>query len=158
MQGVGFRPFVYNAARVESLGGWVLNEADAVHIEVQGCHDALERFLDVLRSRHPPQASIETIDVRSIAAQGGPGTFEIRHSTQQAAPRPIVPADLATCRRVPGRDTGSQPAAVPIRFHQLHALWTALVHHHRTALRPAAHIDGPVHDVRGVPPRVRRTE
>ena len=30
VQGVGFRPFVYNAARSRSLGGWVRNEALAV--------------------------------------------------------------------------------------------------------------------------------
>ena len=34
VQGVGFRPFVYRAARQESLSGWVLNEADAVDAEL----------------------------------------------------------------------------------------------------------------------------
>ena len=100
VQGVGFRPFVYHAAGAESLSGWVRNEADAVRIEVQGPDAALERFLETLRTRHPPQARLESVDVRqvtSLAEAPAAAAFEICSSTGQAAPRPTVPADLATC-------------------------------------------------------------
>ncbi|MBC8868349.1 MAG: acylphosphatase, partial [Planctomycetes bacterium] len=69
VQGVGFRPFVYNAARAESLSGWVSNEADAVRIEVEGGTQAVERFLQTLRQRHPPQARIDVLDIREMAAE-----------------------------------------------------------------------------------------
>ncbi len=36
VQGVGFRPFVYNTARAKGLSGWVQNEADMVRLEVAG--------------------------------------------------------------------------------------------------------------------------
>jgi hydrogenase maturation protein HypF len=101
VQGVGFRPFVYHLARADSLVGWVLNEPDAVRIEVQGEEPALRRFLAKLRADHPPQASIETMDVCEVPAEAAgekAGGFEIRTSRARSAPRPTVPADLATCR------------------------------------------------------------
>jgi len=50
VQGVGFRPFVYNAARARGLVGWVRNEADVVRIEVQGEPAALDAFVDTVRT------------------------------------------------------------------------------------------------------------
>ncbi len=100
VQGVGFRPFVYRAAREESLSGWVLNEADAVRIEVQGDDGSLDRFLQTLRHAHPPQARIESLDVGEVEAESvvpSPDGFEIRMSSGQAEPRPTIPADLAIC-------------------------------------------------------------
>jgi len=96
VQGVGFRPFVYNAARTRRLAGWVLNEADRVRIEVQGAEADLDAFLDTLRNDHPPQARIDTLDVQPTDCQAAE-TFEIRTSDRSAAPRPTIPADLATC-------------------------------------------------------------
>ena len=98
VQGVGFRPFVYNAARKGGLAGWVLNQADTVRIEVQGEPGALEAFCEALRNAHPPQARVDWLDVRETACQvEADGTFEIRTSTGEAPPRPVIPADLATC-------------------------------------------------------------
>ena len=98
VQGVGFRPFVYNAARARGLAGWVKNEADMVRIEVQGKLADLESFCNTLRNAPPPQARIDSIEVSETACDDGPsGVFQICTSTAQAAPRPTVPADLATC-------------------------------------------------------------
>ena len=98
VQGVGFRPFVYNTARSEGLAGWVRNEADVVRIEVQGPSVRLDAFLDALRHRHPPQASIERLDIEPVVCvDDPPGVFEIVQSLGTAAPRPTIPADLTTC-------------------------------------------------------------
>jgi hydrogenase maturation protein HypF len=102
VQGVGFRPFVYNMARRLGLRGWVYNEASAVRMEVQGGCDALKQFLDVLENHAPPQAAIDSLEVAEIpivsASQNADSAaFEIRESNEQALPRPTIPADLATC-------------------------------------------------------------
>lgn len=97
VQGVGFRPFVYKAARAEGLSGWVANQADMVLVEVQGPAEHIERFLDVLRNSPPPQARVERLEVEPIAVQPGPPEpFAIRAS-RGGEPRPATPADLATC-------------------------------------------------------------
>lgn len=98
VQGVGFRPFVYNAARSRGLAGWVANQIDTVRIEVQGDSSQLDPFLETLRNDLPPQACIDSIEVADIACQDGPcDEFEIRTSDEGTAARPTIPPDLATC-------------------------------------------------------------
>lgn len=98
VQGVGFRPFVYNAARTAGLSGWVQNQADTVRIEVEGDTIQLDRFLDALRHCLPPQARIDSWEVAEVPCQNGsPEVFEIRQSASEGMPRPTIPADLATC-------------------------------------------------------------
>jgi hydrogenase maturation protein HypF len=100
VQGVGFRPFVYNSARAKGLGGWVLNQADMVSVEVQGDPAALDEFVESLRNAHPPQARIDEIAIREVPCEKDcTATFEIRTSLSASAPRPTIPADLATCNQ-----------------------------------------------------------
>ena len=98
IQGVGFRPFVYNLAGSLGLTGWVRNDADAVRIEVQGGTDLLEAFCTRLREDRPPAARIDSVEVNSI--DHGPEDedgFRILESREGGTPRPTIPADLATC-------------------------------------------------------------
>ncbi len=98
IQGVGFRPFVYNTARSLGLSGWVQNEADTVRIEVQGPASRLERFLAALQGDPPPQARVDEALVTRVAASDERELeFRIRSSDAQGPPRPMIPADLATC-------------------------------------------------------------
>ncbi|MDZ7617233.1 MAG: Sua5/YciO/YrdC/YwlC family protein, partial [Patescibacteria group bacterium] len=98
VQGVGFRPFVYNTARDAGLAGFVRNEADQVHIEVEGPAALVDGFVERLKNHPPRQAEIDAIDVTAIVCRGdGAGEFRIESSENAAAPQPVVPADLATC-------------------------------------------------------------
>ncbi len=96
VQGVGFRPFVYRAARERGLVGWVRNETTGVHIEAQGARPALDGFVEALRCDHPPQAVVEHLIVAEIATRTEEA-FVIGTSCEGASPRPAIPADLATC-------------------------------------------------------------
>jgi hydrogenase maturation protein HypF len=98
VQGVGFRPFVYNAARSWGLAGWVLNEADLVRIEVQGNSDQVTAFLEAIKKDPPAQAKFDSLEIRDIpCSDDQSATFEIRTSSAAASPGPTIPADLATC-------------------------------------------------------------
>ncbi len=101
VQGVGFRPFIYNLATSLQLRGWVLNDTGIVRIEVEGPAGVIDRFLIAIRKDHPLQARLVRITVNSVkphAASEGPGTsFTIRDSESGSAPGPAIPADLATC-------------------------------------------------------------
>jgi hydrogenase maturation protein HypF len=56
VQGVGFRPFVYNLAREHALCGAVHNHTAGVTIEAEGDPEALASFERDLIERRPPLA------------------------------------------------------------------------------------------------------
>ncbi len=96
VQGVGFRPFVYNLARSLDLSGYILNSASGVTIELEGTADGLEAFLTKLRTSPPPLAHITDLTVQDLAAQGEQG-FSIRASRDEAHAFVLVSPDVATC-------------------------------------------------------------
>src|SRR4030065_786486 len=79
VQGVGFRPFVFELAFKHGLKGWVCNTSGDVKIEVEGSSDALQLFLEQLKTEAPPLALIEEINYLYVASDGDQ-TFEIRES------------------------------------------------------------------------------
>jgi hydrogenase maturation protein HypF len=96
VQGVGFRPFVYRLATELALHGWVINDTRGVFIELQGPHDALERFLTRLPGEKPPLAIINSVQSAWLEPADYE-RFEIRHSEAQGAKTVLVLPDVATC-------------------------------------------------------------
>jgi hydrogenase maturation protein HypF len=96
VQGVGFRPFVFNLARKENICGWVNNTLDGVHVEFNAQEEQAQRFYRQLISSAPRIASISshrikqvsghTYDDFQIVDSGGPGELDM----------PITP-DFALC-------------------------------------------------------------
>src|SRR5512142_1619756 len=79
VQGVGFRPFVYNLASRYHLAGWVKNTSAGVDIAVDGPEDALDSFIQALRQEAPPLSRIDDFSASYVLAEGFSG-FEILHS------------------------------------------------------------------------------
>jgi hydrogenase maturation protein HypF len=99
VQGVGFRPFVYNLATRLGVRGWVQNSSAGVEIEAAGPPDVLDDFAALIRSEAPPLARIERIIERQLSGAQHPPlkTFVIRPSA--ARPGEFIPIspDVAVC-------------------------------------------------------------
>ena len=97
VQGVGFRPFVFQLATELQLRGWVRNSSHGVEIEVEGSDESCQGFVDRLRSNSPPQATIRKLDVFPTEVLGE-REFTIRSSEggKELTPIEILP-DIATC-------------------------------------------------------------
>ncbi|MFN8414419.1 MAG: carbamoyltransferase HypF [Anaerolineales bacterium] len=96
VQGVGFRPFVYNLATKLNLKGWVKNTSAGVDIEVDGEQDVLDSFVKALRDEAPPLSRIDELTASSRPANGFT-SFDIHHSESvDGAFQPISP-DVAIC-------------------------------------------------------------
>lgn len=54
VQGVGFRPFIYNLAKNLKLYGYVLNNSTGVAIHIEGNSDLLDKFIYDLSNNAPP--------------------------------------------------------------------------------------------------------
>ncbi len=96
VQGVGFRPFVYQAARRWALNGWVRNDATGVEIEVEGAAGAVEGFLKTLRCEAPPLSRIRSVLVSEKPLQGLSG-FHILASDASLLRTALVSPDTAVC-------------------------------------------------------------
>lgn len=96
VQGVGFRPFVYSLAKRHGLCGLVRNDAEGVHIEVEGGREELELFLHGIEEEVPPLAVVEAVDWRPLAVQRGK-EFRIEESRQGSRRQALVSPDVATC-------------------------------------------------------------
>jgi acylphosphatase len=78
VQGVGFRYFVKQEARLEGLRGWVRNLPDGrVEAVVEGDEAALDRLAGALR-RGPGSARVTRVLAEPITCSGLARDFEIR--------------------------------------------------------------------------------
>jgi hydrogenase maturation protein HypF len=93
VQGVGFRPFVYNLARELKVNGFITNTADGVLIEAEG--GDLGVFLERLRRESPPLSKIMSVDVTPRQCAGYSG-FSIRESSDSGSFTLISP-DVSIC-------------------------------------------------------------
>jgi hydrogenase maturation protein HypF len=96
VQGVGFRPFVYNLATRLNLKGWVRNTSAGVEVEADGERDALDDFAKALRAEAPRLARIDALTA-SFGPARGFGSFDILGSESIPAAFQPVPADVAIC-------------------------------------------------------------
>jgi hydrogenase maturation protein HypF len=96
VQGVGFRPFVYQLAHTHGLTGWVVNTSAGVDIEVEGPPEALLHLLGDLDTEAPPLARIESVTATDHPPNGY-RQFEILPSLAQEGEYQLISPDIATC-------------------------------------------------------------
>ncbi|WP_331775947.1 carbamoyltransferase HypF [Sulfurospirillum sp. 1612] len=96
VQGVGFRPFVYQLAHAHELLGYVLNNSLGVEVEVEGTPEALEKFTSDLSAKLPPLARIDRITKEEQALKAYQ-SFEIRASDEQARKQTLISPDMSIC-------------------------------------------------------------
>ncbi|HYL73865.1 MAG TPA: carbamoyltransferase HypF [Bryobacteraceae bacterium] len=96
VQGVGFRPFVYNLALRLRLNGYVLNSSAGVVIEVEGEEAGLDRFIRQLTADAPPLALIEDVAIDGLEPAGYE-SFAIRESVDEPGKLLPVSPDVSTC-------------------------------------------------------------
>ncbi|MFZ0955992.1 MAG: carbamoyltransferase HypF, partial [Candidatus Sulfotelmatobacter sp.] len=96
VQGVGFRPFVYRLAQVNTLAGWVLNAEQGVEIHLEGEPQSLEAFVSSLKAQSPPAANISQIEILP-AEPVGLHEFTIRESQRRQHPTVQISPDLPVC-------------------------------------------------------------
>lgn len=96
VQGVGFRPFVYNLAEKQRLAGYVLNSSAGVVIEVEGEPASIDAFVRELNEHPPPLAHIEDVAVTSMDALRD-AAFAIRESVDEPGQLQPVSPDVSTC-------------------------------------------------------------
>ncbi|WP_042355366.1 carbamoyltransferase HypF [Bacillus rubiinfantis] len=96
VQGVGFRPFVYQLACQLQLSGTVQNNMDGVKIFLEGEEDLIQMFLTEVKEKAPRLAKIKEILVESTAVQHVQ-KFSIIPSERSGTSQLVIPIDSAVC-------------------------------------------------------------
>lgn len=96
VQGVGFRPYIWQLAHNLKLSGTICNDSAGVIIRVLKEDNKLQQFLEQIPTQCPPLASIQSISVKPYEWEIAPVDFVIEHSSEGKMDTQIVP-DAATC-------------------------------------------------------------
>jgi hydrogenase maturation protein HypF len=97
VQGVGFRPFVYNLATRLGISGTVSNSSAGVLIRAAANSEQLECFKDMLQKEAPPLARIFSISEHPISANLPESAFLILASVSGETASAGIPPDIALC-------------------------------------------------------------
>ncbi|UCC94694.1 MAG: carbamoyltransferase HypF [Candidatus Omnitrophota bacterium] len=96
VQGVGFRPYIYNLSRKFQLDGFVFNDPKGVVIEIEGARVRIEHFLRELKESSPAVSFIDTIRKERIVPRGERG-FLIKESIVAREKFVFISHDLSVC-------------------------------------------------------------
>lgn len=96
VQGVGFRPFVYQLASKYEIKGNVANTSSGVTIHIEGAKDNIESFCRDLTEKSPPLAHITDTLIHPEPVKGFKD-FSIAQSIGQAACSTLISPDVSVC-------------------------------------------------------------
>lgn len=95
VQGVGFRPFIYQLASKYFLNGFVLNDGKGVIVEIEGSQTGINDFLNDLETLAPPLSRIDTIEKESVSFVND-NDFSIINSNTTSV-KTMVSPDMSLC-------------------------------------------------------------
>lgn len=96
VQGVGFRPFVYNLALKNNLKGNVKNTVNGVYINIEGQLEEINIFLHNLKHNPPKLSKIDQIKIKDKYINNYKG-FEILNSKTEEGGITLLSPDIAVC-------------------------------------------------------------
>jgi hydrogenase maturation protein HypF len=99
VQGVGFRPFIFNLAKKMRLKGFVSNDGNGVSILIQGEKPNIEAFLSMIEQSKPQNSRIAKILFEEIPTQQLFDTFFVKPPEENIIPNIPLTPDFATCAR-----------------------------------------------------------
>ncbi len=97
VQGVGFRPFVYNLAYRYNLKGYIINDTEGVLIEVEGEENNIKDFIISLNKEKPKLSHIFSQNIEFFDDIKFYEIFEIKESKSGDKKDVFILPDISTC-------------------------------------------------------------
>lgn len=96
VQGVGFRPFVYQLAKKYSLNGTVQNNMDGVRLVLEGQEETLQCMLAELETKSPRLSRMDSIESEELSYSNFQD-FTIIPSERLGTSSLVIPVDASVC-------------------------------------------------------------
>lgn len=97
VQGVGFRPFIYNLALKYDIKGWVNNDDRGVNILLYSNSENCDKFLEELKNNPPVLSKINNIEITKVETSKSYENFQIHQSENSNNKSTIISSDIAIC-------------------------------------------------------------
>ncbi len=98
VQGVGFRPYLFNLARNFGLKGFILNRGNAgVRLVVQGDNERINRFIENIEKKSPKISYIESLETKELLTEEIFSELNIKKSEKGRGISLTLPPDIAIC-------------------------------------------------------------
>ncbi|MEA1891162.1 MAG: carbamoyltransferase HypF, partial [Campylobacterota bacterium] len=97
VQGVGFRPFIYNLALLHVVNGFVTNDGSGVLVVLDCDEDKLDRFLRDVKLKAPSLSRIDSVEVQTLKVDSNYDNFTIKKSKISSHISLEIPSDIAMC-------------------------------------------------------------
>ena len=98
VQGVGFRPLVYQLAHKYDLKGYVQNDSEGLEVELEGSAKRIDAFMKSLYQELPTLACIDSINSIDGTLMGHT-SFKIINSRPSTVKRALILPDIALCEK-----------------------------------------------------------
>jgi len=96
VQGVGFRPFIYQIAEKYGLSGCVINDTEGVLIEIEGHGDSINKFIHHIKNDSPSLAYVMEVTAEEGTLEDFEG-FSIKKSRITEERVAFYSPDVAVC-------------------------------------------------------------
>ncbi|TCP96174.1 carbamoyltransferase HypF [Serpentinicella alkaliphila] len=96
VQGVGYRPYIYNQANIFNIKGWVSNQGSAVILDIEGRKEDISDFLIKIIKNPPNLSTIEKVKLLHKEYKGYLD-FQIMPSSSDEKELKFIGIDVATC-------------------------------------------------------------
>ncbi len=96
VQGVGFRPCIYQLATKYKLCGFVTNNGTGVYIEIEGYQVSIDNFLRDIKINKPPLSRIDSLKKEKLQTKNS-SSFKILQSISSEVST-MLSADISLCR------------------------------------------------------------
>jgi hydrogenase maturation protein HypF len=96
VQGVGFRPFIYQLAHHHGLMGEVSNTSNGVDLIIEGPHGNIQAFIEEIPVKKPSLAHIVEIAVKERSPNGY-SAFSIVKSSKSTTRATLISPDVCVC-------------------------------------------------------------
>ena len=96
VQGVGYRPYIYNKANFFNIKGWVSNQGSSVVMDIEGEKNNIKEFLLQIVKKPPSLARVEKVEVFLRSCRGY-RSFQIKPNFVEEKGLEFIGTDVATC-------------------------------------------------------------
>lgn len=98
VQGIGFRPFVYDSACRRNLKGWVKNSGEGLEIRITANENDAREFYRFIAENAPPHSLITNKSFQKVKDENF-DEFRIADSTSGNSAQALLPPDIALCEQ-----------------------------------------------------------